>query len=92
MLAIFCIRCPIPFNFGFLRFLNPKAKWVLILDFFQNLGFLPHFACHPIFLGFLGTLWFMDLGDLFGYQLDHFCIFYYIEMHVVSILSILFFG
>ena len=64
----FCIRCLIPFIFGFLGFLNPKAKWVLILEFSQNLGFLPHFACCPIFSGFLGTLWFVNLGDPFGYQ------------------------
>ena len=63
----FCIRCPISFIFGFLGFLNPKAKWVLILEFFQNLGFLPRFVCHPIFSGFLGTMWFVDLDDPFGY-------------------------
>ena len=39
MLAIFCIRCSISFIFGFLGFFYPKAKWVLILNFFQICGF-----------------------------------------------------
>ena len=59
--------------FWILRFLNPKAKWVLISKFFQNLGFLPRFACRTIFSGFLGTMWVMDLDDPFGYQSDHYC-------------------
>ena len=61
--------------FGFLGFLNQKAKWVLISEFFQNLGFSPRFACRPVFSGFLGTMWVMDLDDPFGYQSDHFCMF-----------------
>ena len=57
---------------------------------FPKFEVLPRFAYHPIFSGFLGTLWFVDLGDPFGYQLDHFCIFWYFGMHVASVLSILF--
>ena len=86
----FCIQCLISFIFGFLGFLNPKAKWVLILEIFQNLGFLPRFACRPIVLGFLGTMWFVDLDHLFRYKSDHFCIFCCIGMRVASIVSILF--
>ena len=71
----FCIRCPILFIFGFLGFLGPKVKWVLILKVFQNLGFLPRFACRPVFSGFLDTMWVVDLDDPFGYQSDHFCVF-----------------
>ena len=67
MLAIFTYGVRFHLFLYFSGFLNLKAKWVLILEFFQNLRFLPHFVCHPIFLGFLSTLWFMDLGDPFGY-------------------------
>ena len=82
----FCIRCPILFIFGFLGFLNQKAKWVLISEFFQNLGFSPRFACRSIFSGFLGTWWFVNLGDPFGYQSDYFCFFGCIGMRVASVL------
>ena len=64
----FCIRCLISFIFGFLGSLYPKVKWVLISKFFQNLEFLPRFACRPIFSGFLGMSWVVDLEYPFGYQ------------------------
>ena len=86
----FRIRCPILIIFGFLGFLNQKAKWVLISEFFQNLGFLPRFACRSVFSGFLGTWWFVNLGDPFGYQSDHFYFFCCIGMRVEIVLPSLF--
>ena len=54
---------------------EPKGQMGFYFESFQNLGFLPHFACHPIFSYFLGTMWVMDLDDLFGYQSNHYCTF-----------------
>ena len=71
-------------------FLQPKAKWVLISNFFQNLGFLPHFACYLIFSSFLGTMWVVDLDDLLGYLLNNCCTLCCIGIHVASILLSLF--
>ena len=79
----------ISFIFGFLGFLGPKVKWVLISKVFQNLGFLPRFACHHVLLSFLGTMWVMDLDDPFGYQFDHFCMLCCIEMRVAPVLPTL---
>ena len=82
----FCILCPISFIFVFLGFLNPKAKWVLISEFFQNLSFSPRFACRSVFSSLLGTWWFVNLGDPFGYQSNYFCFFCCIGMRVASVL------
>ena len=78
------------FYFCIFKVFAPKGQMDFNFEFFQNLGFLPCFACRPIFSSFLGTMWFVDLDDLFGYQSDHFCIFCCIGMHVASVLSILF--
>ena len=53
----------------------PKGQMGFNFAIFLNLRFLPHFACHLTFSSFLGTMWVVDLDDLFGYQSDHFCTF-----------------
>ena len=53
----------------------PKGQMGFNFESFPKFGVLPHFACRPIFSGFLGTMWVMDLDDPFGYQSDHFCMF-----------------
>ena len=61
--------------FWIFGFSVPKGRMGFNFNIFQNLGFLPCFVCHPIFLSFLSTMWVMDLDDLFGYQLDHYYTF-----------------
>lgn len=52
--------------FWILGVLYPKAQWVLVLKFFQNLGILPHFSCRPNFSNFFGISLVVDLDHLFG--------------------------
>ena len=54
------------FYFWIFEVFEPKGQMGFNFNFFQNLGFLPHFVCCFVFSSFLGTMWFMDLDDPFG--------------------------
>ena len=46
---------------------EPKGQMGFNFEVFQIFGVLPHFVCRLVFLGFLGTMWVVDLDDPFGY-------------------------
>ena len=82
----FCIRCLNMIIFWIFGVFVPKGQMGFNFESFPKFGVLPRFACHPIFFSFLGTMWFVDLDDPFGYPSDHVCALCYIGMCVASVL------
>ena len=65
MLVVFAYGVQAQFFWIFKVFV-PKGQMDFNFEVFQNLGFLPCFARHSIFLSFLGTMLVVDLDHLFG--------------------------
>lgn len=93
MLAVFAYGLQTQFFFGFLWLICLQAQWVLFLLIFVKVGFwgfLPHFACHPVFLGFLGTVLVVDPNIHWDFYPTIYAFSICIGIHVTSVLLILF--
>ena len=69
---------------------EPKGQMGFNFEIFPKFEVFTLFCVLPCFLEFLGTMWFVDLDDPFGYSSDHFCTLCCFGMCDASVLSILF--